>query len=1388
MANLKVLAWAVAGAWLAGLPANDAAAGIPDSLPRDRDLGSLAVFEENRGQFGGSADYVLAGNGFNFRVGTTSTVELFRPSNGGPADRVEVLRIPIRFPGSRADVKPIGQEPTTHRTHYLLGGDANAWRRDVASYRRVVYPEIYPGMDLEFRVADQFPEFVFRVDPGADPDQIAVDYGADVSLRLDRDGTLILESHGASFRQRAPRAWQEFAGQRKSVDVGYVIRNGRVEFELGQYDRGRALVIDPVLEFASYFGGAGDDIPRGLHTDADGNIYLVGVTASPGLATAGAFDSVNDEARHPVVRNPNCGDCTDTPPGTFSVERVVITDVADAVFVTKFSPGFEQRLWTTYIQGNGDEFVDIGINSTDVSPDGEVAFGINRSGGGWPLANPAQAFDPDQKHAYIAKLEQDGSGLVFGTYLQLNGTAGFLEIQRGLAVGPDGQVAAVGAVAPGNRLPELNPLPGQSCTIDTAAGEFVEPFVTLFGPDGELEFSTCIGGDEHVAGFRGGEWMRAVDIGADGRIFVLGPSPAENFPLANPLQASPAFENARDMTISVIDPRTSPATLEFSTFFGPSGPHAAVEDSSGPAAFYFPYDIKVAADGTVIVTGATSLFRMPAVNAFQPGLRMPKSSYNIDPDLLGAESRDLHLARIDVSAPAILFSTYLGGSRDERGFQALEVDPQGAIYVAVVTGSADYPVDSAIQPTLNGAADLGITKFSADGKLVWSTFLGGSNDRMFQVPGGIAVDPVTGGVAVAAMTSSRDFSRVRPLQGFNAGGLDVGLALIDQSGDIDSDLDGVIDSSDAFPADPGEWRDRDEDGIGNNADPDLDGDGVDNSGDAFPDDPAWSTDSDQDGVGDASDEHPFGSLAAFDLDDDDIDDFSDDDIDGDGTQNNADAFPDQPGFSADFDGDEIADPIDSDQDGDGIPNAADRSPANADDPVVTFNVFDPLDTGRFKSPLPSGFSTPEGSIPWTAIRGTAFSGDRSLGTRLLEPGQVAAVRQEGSFPGGMLSFRYKVDSEAGSDVLRFLIDGEEQLNDSGDTGWVLAEIPITEGQHTLEWRYEKDAEGSAGLDAAWIDDLFVASTGNPVEIDDRFDGQWVIDEAGLIGAGEGLTFDYLDFADQLLVAWFTHTTMPVNPAGEDFDDVGASGNRWMTAQLEVDGASASGGLFVTAGGEFDAPRTDFQQTVQVGTMTIEFQACNRATVTYSIDQPQLTRTFEIIPLVDRISGSATDCRLRNLVNSGQAGALDEPVDNGADGQWVIADPQFVGAGEGLTFNYLDSAELLFVAWFTHSTVPGDSSGDISGDVGAPGNRWMTAQLGFQGNAGHGELFVTAGGEFDAPRTEFQETRAVGRMSIEFTACNRAVVSYVLDQPALSRTFEIMPLVERVGGIDRGCQR
>ena len=85
--------------------------------------------------------------------------------------------------------------------------------------------------------------------------------------------------------------------------------------------------------------------------------------------------------------------------------------------------------------------------------------------------------------------------------------------------------------------------------------------------------------------------------------------------------------------------------------------------------------------------------------------------------------------------------------------------------------------------------------------------------------------------------------------------------------------------------------------------------------------------------------------------------------------------------------------------------------------------------------------------------------------------QTSSLLFTGTFRDGSGSFDYRVSSELNFDTLKFLVDGVQRQQWSGDVPWANFTLPLTAGTHTLEWRYSKDASGSSGLDAAFIDNV-----------------------------------------------------------------------------------------------------------------------------------------------------------------------------------------------------------------------------------------------------------------------------------------------------------------------------
>ena len=266
------------------------------------------------------------------------------------------------------------------------------------------------------------------------------------------------------------------------------------------------------------------------------------------------------------------------------------------------------------------------------------------------------------------------------------------------------------------------------------------------------------------------------------------------------------------------------------------------------------------------------------------------------------------------------------------------------------------------------------------------------------------------------------------------------------------------------------------------------------------------------------------------------------------------------------------------------------------------------------------------------------------------------------------------------------------------------------------------------------------------DINQGMAGAWYNPET----SGQGQLLDVEPENRYMFLSWFTYT---------DEDSANPGEQHWFTGQGNYNGSTADLLLFETLGGEFDGPRQS--ETLPVGSASLSFSNCGLGWMNYSIDSRNLHGS---IPLIRAVSGAEDLCRQQAGINTGPLHPNDVRdgawLDETTPGQGFLIDAQPGPGGD----------DFIFVAWFTY------------GDDTASGQRWLTAQGPLNRSSADIVVYETLGGSFDDPAAT--ETQAVGSMTIEFTDCSNALLTYSLEDGAVERT---VPIKRAVPGTEKLCE-
>jgi hypothetical protein len=261
-------------------------------LQVEASFGNLPLaFEPNRGQTDSQVKFLSrAGNHTLWLTSDEAVLALGRPPRSiGPDTKQAaaakenqsapaILR--MKFIGANAHPRIAGEAKQSGTINYFAG-KPNEWRTKIPTYARVRYRSLYPGIDLVFYGNNRELEYDLVVSPGADPGRIKFGISGAENLHLDPDGNLVLKTPAGDLIQQKPRIYQRKGSSLVAVVGDYVINSkDEVGFRLGSYDPRGAVVIDPVLRYATFLGGNSFDASRAIAVDSSNRAVVAGTTGS----------------------------------------------------------------------------------------------------------------------------------------------------------------------------------------------------------------------------------------------------------------------------------------------------------------------------------------------------------------------------------------------------------------------------------------------------------------------------------------------------------------------------------------------------------------------------------------------------------------------------------------------------------------------------------------------------------------------------------------------------------------------------------------------------------------------------------------------------------------------------------------------------------------------------------------------------------------------------------------------------------------------------------------------------------------------------------------------------------------------------------------------------
>lgn len=666
-------------------------------------------FVRNFGQWPADFQFLAKGNGYNLLVKNNALCfdyYAIENQNGTTIKHGHNIKFELR---NSSLLLSNFSEPSPWKLSFFYGNSPKYWVTDVQGYKKIKFTNIYPQIDLILRFEQENPRYDFVIKPGGNPKDILIQVSG--AYFVTTDGvTLKYQTRFGEVVNTNLFAYQEVDGTIEQIPCRFIQKDETLfSFDIGNYDKSRELIVDPIV-MMSYFGGSTNDRIIEIKELSTGILLAAGWTESLNFPTTeGAYDNYYNDLR-------------------------------DA-FICKFDLRGANRnlIYGTFFGGAGTDYP-TGL-SFDV--DGNVYIGGTTNSTDFPLKNPIYNTNNGGYDAFITKFSPSLNSIVYSTYIGGNKD----DISTISQLGPDKGFYVCGYT-------ESTNLPATGGAIQTKLKARKDIFIIKLSPSGQLiDYCTYIGGGDDDIPY-------AMVISEVGNIFITGATKSGDFPMA-PYRTQRVgnqtivTESPYDRTYNggwdafAIKLLGDGGKLDFSTYFG------GTADDFGTAVAY-------TSDQKIIFAGIT--YKETTNPSFPISQNAYQTTHKGGVDIFIAGLSNIITSTggwgLTYKRQDLDFSTFLGGSNNDYPTSILLSGK--FLHIFGHSNSTNFPIVNNPGGKKIGKYDIFYAQMNSDGSSInFSDIFGTANEDSCTA----TYFAPNGDFYVAGLTNSKSLTLIHPITG-----------------------------------------------------------------------------------------------------------------------------------------------------------------------------------------------------------------------------------------------------------------------------------------------------------------------------------------------------------------------------------------------------------------------------------------------------------------------------------------------------------------------------------------------------------------------------------------------------------------------------------------------